>query len=285
MLKFLSRKKKKTPEEIYTELFSDYEIPSFPSTVMGVLSVLRDPSALAAELVEKIELDPGLSIKVLRTVNSAAFGLTTRINHVGHAVSLLGRSRLESIVLSVAVNSTLPHKGVAGFDYASFWYTAAKRACLARLIARHLGSTCEIESFTEGLLLDMGVLFLLAHRENAYLNVYEHWQGDATSSLEEVEYDSFSYDHTEIGAIVAEAWSLPLHLIDAIKLHHDEEGVQLIEPAVHMVSLLRDSSIDDGTNLLLEVGASAYQIDKNVLSDLIQEALENAEDYQHIFAE
>ena len=56
----------------------------------------------------QLEGDPGLNVKVLKTVNSAAFGLSTRVSNLHHAVTLLGRSRLETIVLPQAVNNILP---------------------------------------------------------------------------------------------------------------------------------------------------------------------------------
>ena len=116
MLK-LFRKQKSDPQEIIKDLFSDVELPSFPSAIMEVLATLRNPDSTPEELMRKVECDPGLTVKVLRTVNSAAFGLSSKIEHIGHAVSLLGRARLEAVVLSIAVNKSFSGMKWGGFDY------------------------------------------------------------------------------------------------------------------------------------------------------------------------
>ncbi|MEM8487999.1 MAG: HDOD domain-containing protein [Bacteroidota bacterium] len=278
MLRFL-RRQKRDPKEVIRELFGDAELPSFPSAVMEVLSLLRSPDSKIAEIEFKVERDPGLSVKVLRTVNSAAFGLSKRVGHVGHAVSLLGRSRLESIVLSVAVSAVFPQKGESGFDYASFWATAARRACLAKLLANRMHPITEIEAFTAGLLQDMGIPLLAMQKSKEYLKIYASWQSDPLSSLEELEHDALGYDHTQVGAIVAETWGLPQYLIDAISGHHTWGGEHHVEEAVQLVSLIRDSEVDDGSNKLIEVGMSQFGVDETVLRDLVEKAIEDANDY------
>ena len=106
MLNIFKKSKTGLKEEL-RKLLNGYEVPSFSSTVMGVLSILRDPESSMTEIAEQIEVDPGMHVKVLRTVNSAAFGLSTRVVNVPHAITLLGRSRLESLVLSVVVQDAL----------------------------------------------------------------------------------------------------------------------------------------------------------------------------------
>ena len=282
MLRFL-KKKKSDPKEIIREVFGDTELPSFPTMVMEVLGLLRNPDVTMGEVAAHLERDPGLSIKVLRTVNSAAFGLTTRVNHVGHAASLLGRSRLESIVLSVAVNVSMPLTEVKGFDQGKFWFTAAKRGCLARLLAHRLHPSTEVEAFTAGLLQDMGIPLLVTRKKEAYVDVYKQWQNDPGAILEELEYDAFGFDHTEVGSVVAEVWELPAYLVEAISGHHSWDDGNAVEQAVQLVSLLRDSEVDDGTSRMLEIGASDFDTSEDVMSELIAEAFEVASEYRAIF--
>ena len=46
------------------------------------------------EIAERIMTDPGLTVRVLRTANSAAFGLRQQATNLQYAANLLGRSRL-----------------------------------------------------------------------------------------------------------------------------------------------------------------------------------------------
>ena len=284
MLKLFKRKKK-DPAELIRELFKDAEVPSFPGAIMEVLSVLRDPASSVNDLIEKVERDPGLSIKLLRTVNSAAFGLSTRVNHVGHAVSLLGRSRLETIVLSIAVKTSLPEEKGTAFDYKQFWYTAAKRACLARQLAKRLHPSTEFKSFTEGLLMDMGVLLLHMNKKKEYTEIYEQWQR-SNSDLSDLEYEAFGFDHTEVGAIIAKEWQLPEHLIHAIQYHHasEDDMSQTIElpPAIQLTSFLKDSQTDDGHILLIKEGLNRFDLSDDELGEYMKYAFEAATSYQEL---
>ena len=278
MLRFLKRRKR-DPKEVIRELFGDVELPSFPSQVMEVLGMLRDSNSAIKDIEDKIEHDPGLSVKVLRTVNSAAFGLSKHVSHVGRAVNLLGRSHLESLVLSVAVNAAMPTKASDGFDYPAFWRTATRRASLARLLARQMHPLTEIEAFTAGLLQDMGIPLLAMRKGVEYLEVYQSWQNNPLSSLEELEHEAFSFDHTEVGMIVAETWELPEYLIHAIAGHHTWGGEHHVEEAVQLVSLLRDSDVDDGSQRLVEIGSADFGVDSEMLQQLIEDAVKDASEY------
>ena len=274
----LFKKQKKDPQEIIKELFADTELPSFPSAIMEVLATLRNPESTPKELIQKVECDPGLSVKVLRTVNSAAFGLSSKVEHIGHAVSLMGRSRLESVVLSIAVNRSFSGMKWEGFDYKQYWHTAAKRACLSSRIAHVLHPATEMESFTEGLLLDMGVLLLFMQKKKEYVDIYARWQ-EGTESLNDLEYEVFGYDHAGVGAIVANLWNLPDDLVNALENHHSTELETQLKPAIRLVSLMKDNAVDDGKDLIIEAAMDQYSLDKEMTVPMVDDAYENA----HVF--
>jgi len=45
-------------------LLTQYDIPTFPSTVLNILSKLRDPDVSINELASSLEIDPGLHVRV-----------------------------------------------------------------------------------------------------------------------------------------------------------------------------------------------------------------------------
>jgi len=110
----------------------DYELPSFSAGAVSTLRRIREDAEMKV-IAERILADPGLSVRVLRTVNSAAFGLRNEVTDLTQAVTLLGRARVEALVLAAAVGESLPV--CDGIDLAGFWRTSAHRACLARRIA------------------------------------------------------------------------------------------------------------------------------------------------------
>jgi len=97
-----------SPGALLNKALGDFELPSFSAPAMETLRMLRLPDVSSRALAQSIERSPALLVKVLRTVNSAVYGLRSRIASAERAVVLLGRSELESIVVSVCVADCLP---------------------------------------------------------------------------------------------------------------------------------------------------------------------------------
>ena len=62
---------------------------------LRILNVINDPDLTPKALIDIIAVDPGITYQLLRFINSAAFGLTIKIESVNHAVSLLGMKQLK----------------------------------------------------------------------------------------------------------------------------------------------------------------------------------------------
>lgn len=89
------------------------------------------------EPVEKLEntlkRDPSLGFKVLRYINSPAFGLSVEISSFSHAVMLLGYQRLKRwLALLLATASKEPNMKAAMF-------ASVRRGLLMEELARHIG--------------------------------------------------------------------------------------------------------------------------------------------------
>ncbi len=61
------------------KVMGDYDLPSFPSIALRVLERIREEDASISSVVEALALDPGLSVRVLATANSAAFTSRHRV--------------------------------------------------------------------------------------------------------------------------------------------------------------------------------------------------------------
>ena len=155
MLNLFRKRKHKEPKDDLRELLGDFELPSFPAAVMDVLSLLRDEDSAIKDVVTQIESDPGMSVRVLKTVNAAAFGLRREVSNVVHAINLLGRSQLESLLVAIAVRDTVPEVSIGDFTTADFWAASSSRAGVARLLARKLHPSTQADACTAGLLQNM----------------------------------------------------------------------------------------------------------------------------------
>ena len=70
-------------------------LPTDRAGTLRLVARLQDPSLGMAEAAELIAQDPGLSVKLLKFINSSACGLNRTVESVRHAASLVGRQKLK----------------------------------------------------------------------------------------------------------------------------------------------------------------------------------------------
>lgn len=236
---------------------------------MNVLSKLRDPDIPVQSISTDLEIDPGLHVKVLRTVNSVAFGLANKVNSVSHAISLLGRSRLESLVLSVVTKDTIDRGLVPGwFDMKTFWLSASRRAALARGIAQRLHPETQAEAFTVGLLQDMAVPLMAAVKGEDYREIYQSWQKQDGVELANLENERFGICHPTLGAGLAESWGFPEELVDHVSGHHDKTAKEG-NLAIQVASLIKDNPGPLDIQALATRANAELNLDQNLMIELI----------------
>lgn len=277
----------KSPREELRTLLKGYELPSFPSAVMGVINLLRDPNSPMSEIVSLIQSDPGMHVMVLKTVNSAAFGLNRKVSNVLHATTLLGRSRLESLVLPLGVRSVAPRLKCDMIDTRTFWLTAAKRACLAEKIAAMVHPATRIEAFTAGLLQDMAIPVMIDVKRQAYCDTLERWFRENSPRLDLLEQQDHGIDHQAVGALMAEEWNLPEYLVKAISRHHIAEGKDRPELAIRLVSSLRyipKNQQDDQWKDAAAALVDHMEMDPSCAVEIVKEAFENANAFSAIMS-
>lgn len=273
MLGWFKRKKKEDPKAQLAASLGDFTLPNFPAVANRVLGLLRDPDVPLDAAGDALAEDPGLSAKVLGIANSSAFALRHPVRSVSHATSLLGRSTVESLLLGVVVQSSLPRPEITGFDQRRFWRTAARRAAAARALADVLHPRTKSESFTASLLEDMAVPLIGAAKGGDYGVVLEQWHHDG-GDLAALERDALGFDHAVVAGWVAQSWKLPENLADAIGSHHDEEALEYDgpPPAVALVAPLGEGSDEQGFDEVVQVTHARFGVATDAVAHLLKEA-------------
>lgn len=273
------RKRSKHERELRALLGDDAEIPSLQRSTLEILRLLRDPDVGSQELAKSLQWDPGLVVRVLRTVNSAAFGTAARIEDVGHAIAFLGRSQLEQLVLAIAVRDQLPSAPAPGFQAQRFWRAAAFRAGLARGLAQILQPARSAEAFTAGLLQDLAVPVLAHAQPERYGPVLEAWHADGAASLADLEHEAFGWDHGHVGALLGRTWHLSETLVHAIELHHGADPTDWDVPAaVRLAALHHESRPAESEDVLIERARSDYGLSPDETRDLLAECKRQADE-------
>lgn len=98
------------------------------SVLMELMGKLRQPDVTFAELEDVLRRDAGLSVTLLRFLNSAGFGLRVQVNNIRQAVALLGLTEFTKWV-------TLVGLGEASYKPPEVLITALIRAKTCELVA------------------------------------------------------------------------------------------------------------------------------------------------------
>ncbi len=264
-------------------ILSDYQLPSFPVVVAQALQKLRDPDASLMQVADRIAADPAVSAQLLRVTNSAAFSLRHRIESVEHAVSLLGRTEVEALLIAAVARGALPQRPRPGFAPIRFWKAAGRRAAAARALASVLHPETRSESFTAALLQDMAlpVLSEIMRRSYGALAMKSYVSG---IDLAQLELNELGWTHADAAGWMCQRWSFPKRITMAIERHHYTDlGAIGVLPAVSLVSLLRESEALNGNEELIESVHAAVGVPKDFVVNLVKESIASSEEVARLF--
>jgi HD-like signal output (HDOD) protein len=83
------------------------EIPALPVHATGLAAKLLDDRTRVDDAVESIKNDPALASLVLKRVNSAHYGLETKVSDHYHALLLLGTATVYQLLMESAIESVV----------------------------------------------------------------------------------------------------------------------------------------------------------------------------------
>lgn len=200
-------------------LIKDIPIPARPIFVQQMQEEMSKADPDMRRIVQIVGRDVGLTVAVLKTVNSPLFGLSRRAESVDQAVGLIGLKQLGILVAALAMRNLL--KGDAN-TLGRFYDTSARRALAMTRMAKFTGLVDVTLAQTFGLFCDVGIP-LLMHRFPTYVQTLKAANEDMERSFTAIEQEAHHTDHGLIGALMAKTWSLPGSVALAIRLHHDYE--------------------------------------------------------------
>jgi len=191
------------------DLFSQVQnIPQISEVVRDLINQLNDPEIDLKEIARNVEKEPLISIKVLRLVNSASFGLAKKIVSIEDAVVLLGMGRLKPLVIASGIVSSVCK--IDNFDINQFWLDSFSTASYAKWLANE--SDCNVDvAFTAGLLSNLGVILIRLGLEKQATDIEQRIrQGHERSFIEKMRLGFTSQD---VSAELCRIWKFSDELI------------------------------------------------------------------------
>jgi putative nucleotidyltransferase with HDIG domain len=211
------------------------QLPTLPMVVTRIMQLIENPRTSAAEITKVISLDPALTVKILKLVNSAYYGFPKKIGTITHAIMILGFEDVKNIALSVSVFDIFKGDGDGElFDRTAFWQHAIATGVCAKLLAKRLKYKNLEEAFIAGLLHDVGKIVIDQYFHEELKTIVKRVK-EQNCLFINAERHLYDMDHTEIGRIVAKKWGLPQQIVDCVAFHHDPTSRKDLELLVSIV--------------------------------------------------
>lgn len=199
----------------------------FSPAVQRLLSAINNEYFTVDEVTAIIEGDTTLAARVMRTVNSAAYGLRCRCTSVRHAVTLLGSSAISQMSAAMAILDMFAgSKGPAALVTTH----SASVASVTRVLAERGKFDNRDLLFTCGLLHDVGKLLLLQVSESLRLgdgeDPYPNLLAEVSKEFDVChrrEREHYGFDHGVLGGHVLRAWQIPEPIPQIVAWHHQPE--------------------------------------------------------------
>ncbi|PKK88868.1 MAG: phosphohydrolase [Candidatus Wallbacteria bacterium HGW-Wallbacteria-1] len=242
-------------------------MPPLAPTVGRIIEIADSANADPRDLNKVITMDPVLTGRVLKLVNSAYFGLGTRVTQIIRAIVLLGLNTIKNLALSTAVLGQYSGADrLSGFDMDQFWEHSLAVATFAKLCAIKTGvdQSFHEEYFAAGLLHDVGKVVFDSQIPEEFgkaLKVAKLGGISMVSAEERV----LMVSHAEAGSWLATRWMFTPALAAAAGLHHDPptsgEHARLVH-AVHLGNVIAKSMGFgfSGSDRLEQVAPTTWEI-------------------------
>ena len=218
-------------------------ILSLPEVYLRLHELMDKPNSNAEELGSVIRHDPGLSVRLLKIVNSSFYGFPSKIDNLNRAITIIGIQELENLVLATTASATFNKIPSDLIDMSCFWHHSVYVGITAKLLAK----SCELphtdHMFAAGLLHDVGQLIIF-HKAPREARMALQQAQPTDDGLYQAEKEVLGFSHGDVGAELFRVWKLPPIFAEVAAFHHEPRLAKnfILETAiVHLANSLANT--------------------------------------------
>lgn len=186
------------------------DLPACPQTLVKLSLLMADEEASIDQMSSLIETDMALSAAIVRTVNSALFGLLKRVESVHDGIRYLGMAQVAGLTYEIGLRGAFPPNPLLQ----DIWDRAGVRGLAMGRIARQLDMD-PWHAHTLGLFAESGSAVLIAHDKQQYSKLCLEQDDEALLCAAEIE--AFGVSHSALGAALCQAWGLSKDISDGVR--------------------------------------------------------------------
>ena len=256
-------------------------LPSLSPTVHRILKLIESADVHLDELAAAVGTDPALATRIMGVANSAFFRGANEVGSVRDALMRMGVREARTIVIVVALRSTVLRSPGLGDLAHGIWKHALLSASACQEISTEL-PRWESSGFLAGLVHELGQLAVLA-----FASELPAWQDDGAMPSSAVVSAMADATQVSLGAMILESWGFPAPFCEAVFGQRtvdrvDGEAAELAA-AIDLGHRIAEAiergwpkSTDQLESALLESGAR-LGLDGDRLTDVASEAEANFE--------
>lgn len=260
------------------------ELLSLSEVCIELNKLMNSPHCTAKAVEEIVSLDPGLTARLLKIVNSAYYGFEKKITTVSHAITIIGNAELQNLVLATSAVDNFEKIPSDLVDMAGFWHHSVACGLMAKHLASLSGHRNASKLFVAGLLHDIGRLIIFYYSPDEAKLILESANNDDYQLLT-AEIKVLGFSHAQVGAELARVWLLPDLLECSISSHHkplDSDPKFRIESLlIHIADCVADTLEPWRRRTGQNDPGSELTLDSEILNQakVTQELIKQASDY------
>ena len=242
------------------------QLKPIPQIATKIISMTEDPECGLADISKVVTYDATITANILRTVNSAAYGIRRKIESIQQAVTLLGLKELVQMIFMSVASSNLK-QACQGYDLeeGALWKHSAASAFLAGKIGETVTGVDGNLVFTTTLLKDIGKV-LLNQYIHAELEEIRNLVFQKDYTFLDAEREIIGIDHAHLGGIIAKKWNFSDRMVNLIQNHHLSDEKSLYDKETCIIYLA------DTICSMMGIGAGTdgltYRFTEDVLNQL-----------------
>ena len=196
-------------------------LPASSASISKVIQTIYDHSSNARDVAETIEHDPILTANILKIANSSYYGCSSTISSLQRAVVILGYDTIKELISSVGfISNFTSDENNNGNIITGLWYHSVGTAKACKFIAQKMYVARPDIAYVIGLLHDIGKIIITFYFPERYSNVLK-LAAEKNTRIILAERKLLKTDHTVIGQLLCDCWSLPEDISIPILNHHD----------------------------------------------------------------
>lgn len=203
-------------------------VPGLPPSMHimpRLLRTLGDPHTDISDIADLVAFDPGLTVKLIQSCNTAALAGDMLVTDVGQAVNRLGMRCVFQVVAALAGKSVLNSPAIhAVLDVNQLWEHSVMVGLAASILAKAREAD-DSAAFTAGLLHESGKVVMAQAFREYYGELLTSYSGNPAVLLAR-ERATFGFDHPEAGGRLLARGAFPEVIVASVTHQYCPEQAQ-----------------------------------------------------------